>query len=150
MRDKFQRFMQGRYGADELCRFLTALGLILIVVNLFVRSGILSYVVLAILIYCYYRMFSRNYSRRYAENQKFLSWRSRLRSAFHLDGPDLEQRKVYHIYRCPSCRQKIRVPRGKGNIIVTCPKCGAYRLPHRMCKNCLTYNGRSFGQVEAQ
>ena len=67
MRDKFQRFMQGRYGADELCRFLTALGLILIVVNLFVRSGILSYVVLAILIYCYYRMFSRNYSRRYAE-----------------------------------------------------------------------------------
>ena len=34
--------------------------------------------------------------------------------------------------------------------IVTCPKCGAYRLPHRMCKNCLTYNGRSFGQVEAQ
>ena len=34
--------------------------------------------------------------------------------------------------------------------IVTCPKCGAYRLPHRMCKNCLTYNGRSFGQFEAQ
>ena len=34
--------------------------------------------------------------------------------------------------------------------IVTCPKCGAFRLPHRMCKNCLTYNGRSFGQVEAQ
>ena len=34
--------------------------------------------------------------------------------------------------------------------IVTCPKCGAYRLPHRMCKNCLTYNGRTFGQVEAQ
>ena len=34
--------------------------------------------------------------------------------------------------------------------IVTCPKCGAFRMPHRMCKNCLTYNGRSFGQVEAQ
>ena len=123
MRDKFQRFMQGRYGADELCRFLTALGLILIVVNLFVRSGILSYVVLAILIYCYYRMFSRNYSRRYAENQKFLSWRSRLRSGPSRWKADLEQRKVYRIYRCPSCRQKIRVPRGKGNIIVTCPKC---------------------------
>ena len=52
MRDKFQRFMQGRYGADELGRFLTILGLILIVINLFVRSSILSYVVLAILIYC--------------------------------------------------------------------------------------------------
>ena len=93
MRDKFQRFMQGRYGADELCRFLTALGLILIVV------------------------------RRYAENQKFLSWRSRLRSGPSRWKADLEQRKVYHIYRCPSCRQKIRVPRGKGYIIVSCPKC---------------------------
>ena len=69
MREKFQRFMQGRYGADELNRFLTMVGLILIVVNLFFRSVLLSYVVLAILIYCYYRMFSRNYSRRYAENQ---------------------------------------------------------------------------------
>ena len=79
MREKFQRFMQGRYGADELSRFLTMVGLILIVVNLFFRSVLLSYLVLAILIYCYYRMFSRNYSRRYAENQKFLSWRNRLR-----------------------------------------------------------------------
>ncbi|HIT65875.1 MAG TPA: hypothetical protein IAB61_01325 [Candidatus Merdisoma merdipullorum] len=123
MRDKFQRFMQGRYGADELGRFLTILGLILIVINLFVRSSILSYVVLAILIYCYYRMFSRNGSSRYAENQKFLSWRNRVRSGPSSWKAELEQRKVYHIYRCPSCRQKIRVPRGKGNIIVTCPKC---------------------------
>lgn len=123
MKEKFQRFMQGRYGADELSRFLTMAGLILIVVNLFFRSVLLSYVVLAILIYCYYRMFSRNYSRRYAENQKFLSWRNRL----HLNPSswkrEMEQRRYYHIYRCPSCRQKIRVPRGKGNIIVTCPKC---------------------------
>ena len=123
MKDKFQRFMQGRYGADELGRFLTILGLILIVINLFVRSSILSYVVLAILIYCYYRMFSRNGSSRYAENQKFRSWRKSVRSGPSSWKAELEQRKVYHIYRCPSCRQKIRVPRGKGNIIVTCPKC---------------------------
>ena len=110
MRDKFQRFMQGRYGADELCRFLTALGLILIVVNLFVRSGILSYVVLAILIYCYYRMFSRNYSRRYAENQKFLSWRSRLRSGPSRWKADLEQRKVYHIYAVRPADRKSACP----------------------------------------
>ncbi len=123
MRDKFQRFMQGRYGADELSRFLTTLGLILIVVNLFFRNVILSYVVLAILIYCYYRMFSRNYSRRYAENQKYLTWRNRLKSGPSRWRSEMEQRKIYHIYRCPSCRQKIRVPKGKGKIIVTCPKC---------------------------
>lgn len=123
MRDKFQRFMQGRYGVDELGRFMTLLGLILIVVNLFFRSVILSYVVLAVLIYCYYRMFSRNYSRRYAENQKFLTLKGRVKSGPAGWKRELEQRKIYHIYRCPSCRQKIRVPRGKGNIIVTCPKC---------------------------
>ena len=123
MRDKFQRFMQGRYGVDELSRFLTTLGLILIVVNLFFRNVILSYVVLAILIYCYYRMFSRNYSRRYAENQKYLTWRNRLKSGPSRWRSEMEQRKIYHIYRCPSCRQKIRVPKGKGKIIVTCPKC---------------------------
>ncbi len=123
MKDKFQRFMQGRYGVDELSRFLTASGLILIIANLFFRSILLSYVVLAVLAYCYYRMFSRNYSRRYAENQKFLSWRNRIKSGPARWKKEMQQRKIYHIYRCPSCRQKIRVPRGKGNIIVTCPKC---------------------------
>ena len=96
MREKFQRFMQGRYGADELSRFLTMVGLILIVVNLFFRSVLLSYLVLAILIYCYYRMFSRNYSRRYAENQKFLSWRSRLRLKPSSWKREMEQRRYYH------------------------------------------------------
>ena len=124
MKEKFQRFMQGRYGADELSRFLTMAGLILIVVNLFFRSVLLSYLVLAILIYCYYRMFSRNYSRRYAENQKFLSWRRRLRLNPSGWKREMEQRRYYHIYTCPGCRQKIRVPRGRGRIEIRCPKCG--------------------------
>ncbi len=34
--------------------------------------------------------------------------------------------------------------------VTTCPKCGAYRLPHRMCKSCLTYNGHDFNKAEAQ
>ncbi len=123
MRDKFQRFMQGRYGADELGRFLSMLGLILIVIHLFLGGRILFYAALAVLIYCYHRIFSRNFSARYVENQKFLSWRSRMQAAPSTWRSQMEQRKFYHIYRCPSCRQKIRIPRGKGNIIVTCPKC---------------------------
>ena len=79
MREKFQHFMQGRYGADQLSRFLTTIGLVLIILNLFVRSNIIVYLVMAILVYCYYRMFSRDYNRRYAENQKFLTWQNKIK-----------------------------------------------------------------------
>ena len=50
MREKFQHFMQGRYGADQLSRFLTTIGLVLIILNLFVRSNIIVYLVMAILL----------------------------------------------------------------------------------------------------
>ena len=120
MREKFQHFMQGRYGADQLSRFLTTIGLVLIILNLFVRSNIIVYLVMAILVYCYYRMFSRDYNRRYAENQKFLTWQNKIKYKVNNWKRNLADRKTHHIYKCPSCGQKIRVPRGKGKIIVTC------------------------------
>lgn len=123
MQDKFRRFMQGRYGADQLSRFLTTVALILIIINLFLRTGILNYLVLAILVYCYYRMFSRDYNRRYAENQKYLTFKNRTVFKVKNWKKSLQDRKTYHIYKCPGCSQKIRIPRGKGKIIVTCPKC---------------------------
>lgn len=123
MREKFRRFMQGRYGADQLSRFLTAVCLILVILNIFLHSNILVCLVLAILAYCYYRMFSRDYNRRYAENQKFLTWQNKLKYKWNTWKRDMADRKTHHIYKCPSCGQKIRVPRGKGKIIVTCPKC---------------------------
>ncbi len=123
MQDKFRRFMQGRYGADQLSRFLTTVGLVLIILNLFVRTRILTYLVLAILVYCYYRMFSRDYNRRYAENRKYLTLKSRTLYKVKNWKKVWQDRKTHHIYKCPGCGQKIRVPRGKGKIIVTCPKC---------------------------
>ena len=123
MREKFRRFMQGRYGADQLSRFLTAVCLILVILNIFIHSSILVCLVLAILAYCYYRMFSRDYNRRYAENQKFLTWQNKLKYKWNTWKRDMADRKTHHIYKCPNCGQKIRVPRGKGKIIVTCPKC---------------------------
>ena len=115
--------MQGRYGADQLSRFLTAIGLVLIILNLFVHSNAIVYLVMALLVYCYYRMFSRDYNRRYAENQKFLTWQNKVKYKVNNWKRSLTDRKTHHIYKCPSCGQKIRVPRGKGKIIVTCPKC---------------------------
>ncbi len=123
MREKFARFMSGRYGADQLSRFMVTAALVLMVINLFLGWGILSILVLALLVLCYFRMFSRNYQKRYEENLRYTQATARYRYWLSKQKDLWKQRKVYHIYRCPSCKQKVRVPRGKGKIIVTCPKC---------------------------
>lgn len=78
----------------------------------------------AAMIYCYFRLFSRNIQKRYAENQKFLAKTYNIRCFFNKQKNMFMQRRIYHIYKCPGCKQKIRIPRGKGRIEVRCPKCG--------------------------
>ena len=123
MREKLRRFMQGRYGADQLSRFLTATGLVLIILNLFVHSNAITYLVMALLVYCYYRMFSRDYNRRYAENQKFLELKNRV-VGFFRGGTRAFKDKEHCYFTCPGCGAVCRVPRGKGRIVITCPRCG--------------------------
>ena len=67
---------------------------------------------------------SRNISKRYEENQKFLQLRDKFLGRFSNISSNLSQFKDYHIYKCPRCNQKIRIPRGKGHIMVRCPRCG--------------------------
>jgi DNA-directed RNA polymerase subunit RPC12/RpoP len=127
VREKFMRFMQGRYGsygADSLNRFLLAGALVAMIVSLFTRWNVLYGIALAALIYSYFRMLSRNYTRRYAENQVFLKYTMGIRRFFTKQKNVMSQRKTHHIYKCPGCKQKIRVPKGKGKIAVRCPKCG--------------------------
>ena len=69
-------------------------------------------------------LFSRNVQKRYAENQAYLMKTYKIRNWFQNQKNIWQQRKVYHIYTCPSCKQKIRIPKGKGKIEVRCPKCG--------------------------
>lgn len=123
MKERLIRFMNGRYGADELSRFILGLCFACLIVNMF--TGFAGVYLLAILLLgvSYFRMFSKDYAKRYAENQKYLSMKERVLSSLGLTKRQREQRKVYHIYRCPSCKQKIRIPRGKGKIRITCPKC---------------------------
>ena len=123
MREKFYRFMQGRYGSDELSKFLTGLGMVLIILNILTRSKIFNLLFWFCLFYSYFRMFSKNHSARYAENQKFFEMKNRLKYKLENHKRLREQKKIYHIYSCPYCKQKIRIPKGRGTIIVTCPKC---------------------------
>ena len=123
MKEKFYRFMQGRYGADELSKFLTGVAMAMIILNILTKSGIFNLLFWVCLIYSYFRMFSKNYSARYAENQKFLGLKSKFLYKWENQKRLREQKKIYHIYSCPYCKQKIRIPNGKGTIIITCPKC---------------------------
>jgi DNA-directed RNA polymerase subunit RPC12/RpoP len=80
-------------------------------------------VALILLGICYFRMFSKNYSQRSAENQKYLEMTRGIRTKLTKAKNRIVQSKDYHIYKCPTCGQKIRIPRGKGRICITCPKC---------------------------
>ena len=123
MRDKIYRFMQGRYGTDDFYKFLFWVALIGIVINWFFKSQLLSFAVTLILVYAMYRVLSKNHSARYAENQRYLQATAKIRYWFDQQKKLMEERKYHHIYTCPKCRQKIRIPKGKGKIMIRCPKC---------------------------
>lgn len=123
MKEKLYRFMQGRYGNDQLNRFLMAITLVLLIASAF-GLRILYLPGLLLIIYTYFRMLSRNIYKRRAENAVYLRYEYKVKQFFATLKRDFKQRKTHHIYRCPSCKQKIRVPRGKGRIEIKCPKCG--------------------------
>ena len=124
MRDKMRSFMSGRYGTDQLGRFTMAVGAVSLLLYMFFRFDIFYYLTILCLVSYYFRAFSRNHARRYEENLKFLQFKNRFTGRFRGFRAHMEERKVYRFYTCPQCSQKIRIPRGKGHIMVRCPKCG--------------------------
>lgn len=124
-REKFQRFMIGRYGMDQLNQFLMYAVLILIVVNIFLGAWLLELAIVLGLVIMYVRMFSRNINRRYKENQRYLSWQFKVSQRFQKWKFRFTEGRKYKIFKCPSCGQKVRVPRGHGKVSIHCPKCGS-------------------------
>ncbi|MBR5536785.1 MAG: hypothetical protein IKU58_02660 [Clostridia bacterium] len=127
MRNWLQKVMAGRYGVDEFNRCLNMTALITLVLSV-LFNGALSMIfwLMAImaLIYSYFRMFSRNTYRRRAENNAYLTLRYSLTCKFSGIKQRREQRKYYRFFKCPKCGITTRVPKGKGKIRITCPKCG--------------------------
>lgn len=110
-----RRFMMGRYGTDKLNMMLLFVGILVTVPNLFIKVvwlnlalTLLGWSLLGIVVF---RTLSRNTYRRYRENRKYLMLLQRIKDREH------------RYYDCPKCRQQVRVPRGKGKIAITCPKC---------------------------
>ena len=113
--DAMRRFMTGRYGNDKLNMALLTVGAIICLVNLFLPFGIVNWILTILcyilMIFAIFRMLSRNTYKRYQENRKYLQFIERIKDRQH------------RYYDCPRCRQQVRVPRGKGKIAISCPKC---------------------------
>lgn len=110
----FRQFMVGRYGTDKLNSVILTAGLIVCLAGMFVGgnfSGIFTIVSYSLMFWAIFRTFSRNTYKRYQENRKFLMFLERIKDREH------------RYFSCPKCKQTVRVPRGKGKLAITCPRC---------------------------
>lgn len=123
-RNWFAHFMIGRYGSDGLNRTLSIASMVFLIIGMF-GPRIFYWAAVVLLVVCYFRMFSYNREKRYAENLAYYQATQKARTQWNHCKARFAGRKYYHYYRCPRCRQQLRVPRGRGKIEITCPKCRA-------------------------
>lgn len=124
IRRSLSRFMAGRYGTDQLNNTLMVTYLVLYLISLFSGWSILYWVSLVLLFVTLFRCLSRQVERRRAENAKFLQLVRPLSRRVKNLGLRLKD-KEHRYFKCPNCKQQMRVPRGKGRITVHCRSCGA-------------------------
>lgn len=122
-RERIQQFMMGRYGIDRLYYMLLAICFILIVINLFANSLVISLIESLIFAYALFRVMSRNIYKRQQENEKLNQIIDAIKKFTNLQKCKYRDRKT-HVYRkCPSCRNNLRLPKEKGKHTVSCPCC---------------------------
>ena len=110
-----RNFMMGRYGTDRLNMVILSVGLVASLLSVILRAPVMDLVLFVLsygmMFWAIFRTLSRNTYKRYQENRKFLQLVGRIKDREH------------RYFDCPKCRQMVRVPRGKGKISITCPRC---------------------------
>lgn len=110
-----RRFMMGRYGTDKLNMAILGAGVIICLISMFIRLPLVNLILTAmsyvLMGWAIFRTLSRNTYKRYQENRRYLAFLQKIKDREH------------RYYDCPRCHQQVRVPRGKGKIAITCPKC---------------------------
>ena len=122
--NRLRQFMIGRYGVDELGIFMLIVYVVLSVINIFVSTPVIVLICYAIFFLWVFRAFSRNIYKRQQENQKFLVISKPFRAMINLWKRKFKEKDTSRFFKCPGCKQTIRVPKGKGKIAIRCPKCG--------------------------
>jgi len=128
MRAWLYRFMAGRYGKDEFGIFILIFSYILFFISIFTGGTIatlLYYIGFAGIILCIFRMLSRNVYKRRQENYRYLKIQNGITGWFRRTKNRIRNSKTHRYFRCPGCSVTVRVPRGRGKIEITCPKCRA-------------------------
>lgn len=119
---KFMRFMSGRYGNDNLNKFLFGATWVFLILGFF-GFDLFRKLALVLLVIYTFRMMSRNFNRRYYENQIYLKYCDKIKWRYRSFKNKLGYRKTHKIFSCPKCKKKLSVPKGKGKIEISCP-CG--------------------------
>ncbi|MCL2125233.1 MAG: hypothetical protein FWH33_04500 [Oscillospiraceae bacterium] len=123
IRNFLRNIMVGRYGPDHLNIAMIILSLVLILLNAILVFAPLFYVSYAILALALFRMLSRNITRRRAENDKFIRYWWPVRTKLNRSRANIKHRKTHKFIKCRGCGNTLRVPKGKGKLQITCPKC---------------------------
>ena len=127
-RERLYRFMQGRYGKDDLSNFCVWTGLALYVISLFffrypITQCIIYLFSTAFLAISIFRTLSKNHLKRQIENQRYLRLKNKLSAFFRLQKDKFKERKTHAFRRCPHCKAVMRLPRRRGKHGVNCPAC---------------------------
>lgn len=120
---RINQWMVGRYGTDELSRFLLWCGIILMILSMFEPLKYLYFPALIFVVWSVFRALSKNIIKRSRERDFYLRKTGTIRNKIALFKRMFKDRKTHRYYKCPNCKTMVRVPKGKGRICITCTKC---------------------------
>jgi hypothetical protein len=118
-----RKFMNGRYGVDQLSMALLVFSILLSFISQLSRLPVISYISLIPLVFVIFRLQSKNLEKRRMENYKFAMLMSPVYSWFKKTLSHTKKSRTHKLFKCPDCKAGLWVPKGKGEIIITCSKC---------------------------
>ena len=118
---KMQSWMYGRYGYDELSKFLSIFALVLMVLSIFLPP--LYIIAFVLLLWSIIRTYSRKIEKRRQEREVYLRFTGKIKQFFGVRKNMFRDRKTHRYFKCPECKAYLRVPKGRGKIEISCPKC---------------------------
>ena len=123
--DKFRSFMRSRTGPDHLVLAFLVIYWPLSLLARLTHWSIFDSLAFVCLFLAIARFFSKNAPRRQEENRRFLRFIQPLTMRLAKLRGRLGEYRTHRRFSCPNCDKTLRVPAGKGKIIIHCPHCAA-------------------------